>query len=32
VQGWIAKQQAFWGASLKAIDDLLRAEDRKGGR
>ena len=32
VQGWIAKQQAFWGATLQAIDDMLRAEDRKGGR
>jgi len=27
VQAWIAKQQAFWAASLKAIDDMLRAED-----
>ena len=32
VQAWISKQQAFWGASLRAMDDLLRAEDRKGGR
>jgi DNA-binding transcriptional ArsR family regulator len=26
-QAWIAKQQAFWGATLKAIDDMLREED-----
>jgi DNA-binding transcriptional ArsR family regulator len=26
VQAWIAKQQAFWAASLKAIDDMLREE------
>jgi len=32
VQVWIAKQQAFWGATLQAMDDLLRAEDRKGDR
>jgi DNA-binding transcriptional ArsR family regulator len=32
VQAWISKQQAFWGASLRAMDDLFRAEDRKGGR
>ena len=32
VQAWISMQQAFWGASLRAMDDLLRAEDRKGGR
>lgn len=31
VQTWIAKQQAFWGASLKAIDAMLR-EDEKGNR
>lgn len=27
VQAWIARQQAFWAASLKAIDDMLREED-----
>ena len=32
VQAWISKQQAFWGATLQAMDDLLRAEDRKGRR
>jgi DNA-binding transcriptional ArsR family regulator len=32
VQAWIAKQQAFWGASLRAMDELLREEGRKGGR
>lgn len=29
VQAWIAKQQTFWGATLKAMDDMLRDEDRK---
>ena len=32
VQAWITKQQEFWGASLRAMDELLREEDRKGGR
>jgi DNA-binding transcriptional ArsR family regulator len=32
VQAWIAKQQAFWQASLAAINDMLREEDRKKGR
>jgi len=32
VQAWIAKQQAFWTASLKAIDDMLREEDEGKGR
>jgi DNA-binding transcriptional ArsR family regulator len=27
VQAWISKQQAFWAASLKAIDDMLREDD-----
>ena len=25
---WMAQQQAFWTASLAALDDLLREEDR----
>ena len=32
VQAWIARQQAFWAASLKAIDDMLREEDEGKGR
>ena len=32
VQAWIARQQAFWAASLKAIDDMLREEDQGKGR
>jgi DNA-binding transcriptional ArsR family regulator len=32
VQAWIAKQQAFWAASLKAIDDMLREEDEGKAR
>lgn len=28
VQAWVANQQAFWAAGLKALDDLLRDEDR----
>lgn len=27
VHDWISKQQAFWKASLQAIDDLLQQED-----
>ena len=32
VQAWIAKQQAFWGATLQAIDDMLREEDEGKAR
>jgi DNA-binding transcriptional ArsR family regulator len=33
VQEWIADQQAFWGAGLKALDDLLQDDDRaRSGR
>jgi len=32
VQAWITKQRAFWGASLKAIDAMLRDEDEQKGR
>lgn len=32
VEDWIGKQQAFWQASLAAIDDMLRAEDRRKKR
>ena len=28
VQDWITKQTAFWQSSLKAMDDLLRQEDK----
>ena len=28
VEKWVADQQAFWTAGLKALDDLLRDEDR----
>lgn len=28
VQDWISKQQAFWQASLQAIDDLLQEEEK----
>ena len=29
VQAWIARQQAFWTASLKAIDAMLREQDQR---
>jgi DNA-binding transcriptional ArsR family regulator len=28
VQKWITEQQAFWRASLEALDELLNTEDR----
>ena len=32
VERWIEKQKAFWSASLAAIDDMLRKEDREHRR
>ena len=32
IERWIEKQKAFWSASLSAIDDMLRKEDRENRR
>jgi len=32
VERWIEKQRAFWGASLAAIDDVLRKEEGESGK